>query len=393
MHICKWDLFEIPKFEHESLDYIENLNEMFPDFQKYFYSCEWFGNETECDTIFTKIYTDEGICYTFNTLKGNDMYRDGVLKNERDLKSTRTPYAPVDWSLEQGYTAACNLHTYPARVLSSGSTAGLQVYLQSFLNEVDYTCSGPIQGFKVLLHSPDDVPTVDKHFVRIAMDKEVLIAVKPKMITTSKDIASYHPDKRRCYMHKDRQLKFFKFYSQNNCERECLTNFTLKACGCVRFSMPRTREVPICSEDKIHCYQRAREQLLLEKFLEGVHSIDQSSGIGCNCMPACTSLDYETEISEGNFDLVNTLKAFNDFEEYYAEYPGGKMSLLQIYFKENQFITSRRSELYGITELLANFGGVFGLFMGISILSIVEIFYHCTLRLWSNMTNYRGSVY
>lgn len=53
---------------------------------------------------------------------------------------------------------------------------------------------------------------------------------------------------------------------------------------------------------------------------------------------------------------------------------------LSIFFKENQFITSKRSELYGPTDFLANCGGLLGLFMGVSLLSIVEIIYFCTLR-------------
>lgn len=54
---------------------------------------------------------------------------------------------------------------------------------------------------------------------------------------------------------------------------------------------------------------------------------------------------------------------------------------LSIFFKEHQFITSKRSELYGQTDFLANCGGLLGLFMGVSVLSIIEVVYYCTLRL------------
>lgn len=54
---------------------------------------------------------------------------------------------------------------------------------------------------------------------------------------------------------------------------------------------------------------------------------------------------------------------------------------LSIFFKEHQFITSKRSELYGPTDFLANCGGLLGLFMGVSLLSIVEVIYYATLRL------------
>lgn len=54
---------------------------------------------------------------------------------------------------------------------------------------------------------------------------------------------------------------------------------------------------------------------------------------------------------------------------------------LSIFFKEHQFITSKRSELYGLTDFMANCGGLLGLFMGVSVLSIIEVIYYFTLRL------------
>lgn len=62
-----------------------------------------------------------------------------------------------------------------------------------------------------------------------------------------------------------------------------------------------------------------------------------------------------------------------------------EMARLAVFFKENQFLTSRRSELYGTTDFLANVGGLLGLFMGVSMISFVELVYFCTVRLISNL--------
>lgn len=59
-----------------------------------------------------------------------------------------------------------------------------------------------------------------------------------------------------------------------------------------------------------------------------------------------------------------------------------------MFFKEMQFITSERSELYGPTDFLANCGGLLGLFMGFSFLSVIEILYFLSLRLMCNVKNY-----
>jgi hypothetical protein len=53
------------------------------------------------------------------------------------------------------------------------------------------------------------------------------VSVKPNMITTSDGLIGYAPNRRQCYFNDERQLKFFKVYTQSNCELECLANFTL----------------------------------------------------------------------------------------------------------------------------------------------------------------------
>jgi acid-sensing ion channel, other len=60
-----------------------------------------------------------------------------------------------------------------------------------------------------------------------------------------------------------------------------------------------------------------------------------------------------------------------------------------MFFKEDQLITYKRSELFGQTDFLANCGGLLGLFMGVSFMSILEIIYFCTLRLWCNIRRQR----
>lgn len=78
------------------------------------------------------------------------------------------------------------------------------------------------------------------------------------------------------------------------------------------------------------------------------------------------------------FNLI--LKLFKPLINFSAQ-----LARLTIFFKDSQFITSKRSELYGPTEFLANCGGLLGLFMGFSILSLIEIIYYLTIRLACNL--------
>ncbi|KAI8046473.1 pickpocket protein 28 [Drosophila gunungcola] len=394
LHVCNTQIIEedMPLIAGDDLDYFDVLERMLPQFERYFFYCRWLSRFGECEKFFRKTLTEEGICYTFNGLRATEIYREDTYQYRHsgeplEMENISSRHPP--WTLESGYAHGSEVETFPARVLSAGARSGIFLALQSFKQEVDYACRGPVQGFKVLLHAPDDVPQVSKQFVRIPMGKEVLIAVKPSMITMSSGIAEYHPIRRQCFLSHERSLRFFKVYTESNCQLECLANFTLTKCGCVKFSMPRNMDMPVCGEDKIHCYDRAERQLLVREF-ERVKALNAGNGdsrgveSACNCMPACTSLVYNTEISQANFDLEEMLLAEGD-TDFLQEYPGSQMSRLSIYFKQSQFITSKRSELYGMTEFLANCGGIFGLFMGFSILSMVEMIYHFTLRLFTNL--------
>lgn len=143
------------------------------------------------------------------------------------------------WSLEDGYDDAnADPDTYPFRVFGAGARAGLFALLRLYEQDLEYLCRGPVQGFKILLHTPGEVPQVSKHYFRVPLLQEVLVSVKPNMITTSEGLRHYEPNRRQCFFNSERELRFFKVYTQRNCELECLANFTKTECGCVKFSMP-----------------------------------------------------------------------------------------------------------------------------------------------------------
>lgn len=77
----------------------------------------------------------------------------------------------------------------------------------------------------------------------------------------------------------------------------------------------------------------------------------------CNCLPSCTSLNYDLEISQADIEFDKDVDAYDEDE---AEDRDPSLARLVIFFKDLQFITSRRSELYGLTDFLASCGGLLG---------------------------------
>lgn len=53
---------------------------------------------------------------------------------------------------------------------------------------------------------------------------------------------------------------------------------------------------------------------------------------------------------------------------------------MHIYYEQNFFRSNSKEELIGFTEFLSNTGGLLGLFLGFSVVSLIEIIYFLTLR-------------
>lgn len=248
-------------------------------------------------------------------------------------------------------------------MLGAGGRSGFNIFFVMNFTDLDYVCRGPVQGFKFMLHTPGEVPRVSKHFYRVPLQQEIVVSVKPNMMTTSESVRGYSPHGRQCYFDDEKYLKYFKNYTQSNCQLECLSNFTLSECGCVKFSMPRDSKMKICQQKDIKCYNGAENNLLAKELETGVTTssdINKSGKTMCDCLPACTSINYDAEISQADFDGMQVLKQMdNDYASFFKEY---HMSRLRIVFKEAQFLTSRRSELYGFADLVAHCGGLLGEF-------------------------------
>lgn len=76
-------------------------------------------------------------------------------------------------------------------------------------------------------------------------------------------------------------------------------------------------DTPICGVPKIPCYTSAADELLkFNGYTSGRHP-DATND--CNCLPSCTSISYDHEISQADFDYKSL---FNAFKSPLSEFPG-----------------------------------------------------------------------
>ncbi|XP_039295956.1 pickpocket protein 28-like isoform X2 [Nilaparvata lugens] len=277
--------------------------------------CAWGnGLNINCSNRFTPIMTDRGYCFTSNSLSHSDIYHEDGL-NSKYLKSL--PNA-IHWDLEKGYDNKAPLNmSYPLRVNNSGKKLGLSILMMMNTSEYDMLCSGFLKGFTVTLHNPAEIAPVSDRYFDVPLNQKVSLAVKPNMMTTSSNLRNYSPERRQCYFAHERKLAFFKVYTQNNCEMECQTNYSLKECGCVWFHMPRAKDTPICGGKRHDCVLfKAFEKRITDE----IHAkFNNEVGSTCNCLQSCTSLAYEAETSQGNIMDIKDLMVLLDHPQLGAQ--------------------------------------------------------------------------
>ena len=207
----------IKKTVETEVDIVKNLQEIASDFAS-ISSVKVASFPSEFHTLFHETITRNGVCHTYNMLHHNDLF-----------KSTMTPYlrfprtAPrSNWTVF-GYETNEPL-TYPERIMGSGKEAEMEITLRMRKKDVDFACRSSGSGFRLTIHSPDELPQTLSYFYRIPFNVETLISVEPRVMTTSRNLRDYKPKQRQCFFAGEKQLKFFKAYSQSNCKLECFTS-------------------------------------------------------------------------------------------------------------------------------------------------------------------------
>lgn len=106
------------------------------------------------------------------------------------------------------------------------------------MNQIKFGLFSKNLFLQVSLHSPIRIPSLDQQYVLVSMDRSVLGGIVPHVLFLTKGFAAIPVNKRKCLDFEEKSLKFFKLYTRTNCYLECLTNYTLSVCGCVKFHMP-----------------------------------------------------------------------------------------------------------------------------------------------------------
>ncbi|XP_063697997.1 pickpocket protein 28-like [Culicoides brevitarsis] len=404
--------YDIPIINNSIL--LEVMDEYFPPDSLKLSFCQGIeknASHWECGLRFKRIFLKEGLCYSFNLLPKSEIFRDGVdypLAEEFNLEFPEDGPEKENAAVFSNYLAK---QKAPYRVTTRRDR--LHVRTRAYDDFTDPTCN---PDFFVFVHNPHDIPwdlQSSGYLVQIDEFVKNVLTVTPSVIRTDEKLKEvFTPEERGCYFEDERPLKFFKKYSQSNCELECLTNGSVhrKYSSCHTFYMPRTPEMELCHYE-IYLLFAATEERNADNLEE------------CGCLPDCNSIEYsvtiqsshtpdfdDTSIKKQDLKSHENEKFIQDWmqkleeklflwknKSYNFEIPLSeamkkanysfdfdiwkyKYSEIEVHYANSEFLARKRVQSYSLADFISQIGGILGCFLGISIFSMVEIVYFCTVQ-------------
>lgn len=406
-------LDEIPFYNNtELLDVMEDY--LLPHFLKLHFCKGIIPNVSfwECNLRFTRIWLKEGLCYSFNLLPINQIFRPDVLYPLATEPNLVIPKDEPRRTYAEEFAKDLEEQILPYRVKTRRER--LHVRTRFYEDFTDPICS---PDFFVFIHSPYEIPwdrQSDGYLIQVEEFVKNVLTVTPSVIRTDPNLQRMFTfEERGCYFEDERPLKFFQRYSQTNCELECMTNasFLEGHFNCTAFWMPRTADMPLCHFSTYLVWYN----------IEVLYTSDLAK---CNCLPDCNSVDYSIKISSSHTPFFDDTSITKDdvmkyetdeiaatwkrhMEEklylslnksYNFEVPleqainqtnltvdfniwNWKYSEIEVHYEDSEFLAMKRHLAYSFADFISQIGGILGCFLGISIFSVIEIIYFCTVKM------------
>ncbi len=262
-------------------------------------------------------------------------------------KCSHEDFTPVETDTGLCYTF--NGQEPLLKAVSTGVRAGLYVMLN--INQSQYVSSTSFDaGVKVVVHPQTEPPRPEDTGVGVPPGTNAFIGVRQRNVVDN--------TQRNCLA--DTANSNFNFeldeYSIVACGYDCLLTAVAEKCGCVfvpplgdQFSSLRE-----CVLSELCCVQE-----------------QQRLSIDCDCQAACSTTSYETYNSYSAFPAMY---AQEDLEAIYNMTLDAKSNFLSVnvYFETLNIETQATNYAYGFVALLSDIGGQLGLFLGVSVISIME---------------------
>ncbi|XP_003493499.1 sodium channel protein Nach-like [Bombus impatiens] len=343
------------KFYGNNYDITDIMERLTPQCSSMLLNCYFRNQRMNCSDIFSVGKTKNGFCCIFNYIA--ESFGD----------------APKFFKQEE-------FKLY--YVGDIGIQNGLTVTMDPLLDDYFYTIL-PTIGWKVMIFDPYDYPDSGSGSVSdilLGPLTEKYVSLKAVGLYSTDNIRPYSMQKRGCIF-PDEYVSDHTTYTYNDCIVACKMEHVWNHCKCRVFFYPYHEDFNrTCNMENIHCllqYYDVAFNIVPYKDNNLSSSLDdQNATMYCkNCYPECDDMRYYVQstisnIEPGYFDT-----------ELFPDMNVTNHSVLHVYFPNSGTEFLKQDVTTRWYEYLGEVGGLYGLYVGISIISFVELIYFIILWL------------
>ncbi|KAL0819803.1 hypothetical protein ABMA28_007836 [Loxostege sticticalis] len=251
---------------------------------------------------------------------------------------------------------------FVSRMVSASSSTN------AFTMVVDYRPADAVNatvlnagGIRVMFNDHTEFPADDVSNLVLA-NSETFHIIHATHTYCSEDVKLLPVTSRKCYLPHERSLRFFHDYHNSDCDHLCLVEMVKQECSCDLFFVPFHRGTNVCNVSCIECITSAKLNQ---------HKL-QPSLADCTCLRDCESRRYAVEVSTGNLRALPYM-----FKDIYSGITFNRSTaIMHFFFSKSVYVKQKQETVISVITLVSNLGGVFGLCVGCSAMSVVEIIFY-----------------
>uniref|UniRef100_A0AAR5P4S3 Sodium channel protein Nach n=1 Tax=Dendroctonus ponderosae TaxID=77166 RepID=A0AAR5P4S3_DENPD len=324
---------------------IRRLADLMTPCEELLQTCIWNSEPYDCADLFETRLTDTGLCCTFNY---------PLETAERKIISNR----------------GAKLVDTPRQFMGIGVASGLSLIVNNNLTDYFYT-SMATRGVLLKIFSPNNVPDTASGAVKQVVVQEqadVFVDVEVNLLLTEDSLKSNQQKERRC-LFADSVSTEFGNYTMSNCLVLCRVQGILDYCRCAPVLVPTNSKsylssVSVCNLLDIPCLQEHEARFHTYHFYKNQEMqfqklIQNEEALLCPaCVDNCIEATYGID--------TNYFEFFNPD----SRYPNS--SKIHVFTNRPYTNSYRKIQMVTWYEALSTFGGYVSIFLGFSIMNVIE---------------------
>lgn len=172
-------------------------------------------------------------------------------------------------------------------------------------------------------------------------------------------------------------------YKQSYCLKVCLQQYIINYCGCYDYSFPILNTTNLRG-----CFELNEIDCIRSTYLKYIKN-NQDNYCYAMCPIECNEIQYDLQISTSSYptewysnlmkndmnfiELVNSTQPFRNYSLDYSFLKQNTL-LVNVFYDKMLYTSISETPSMTVDTLIATFGGNLGLFLGVTVLSLVETF-------------------